>query len=75
MLELEEPGVYNDFIRELKGQLLDPGKLGNDRREVMLGIRRQKLGLIDEKTDDGSDVTEKEAAEVGDALVYLDGLC
>jgi ATP-dependent DNA helicase 2 subunit 2 len=60
--ELEEPDIYNAFIRELKKDILD-GKLNGDRREMWWRIRGSKYGLIDRKRSFASDVTEEEAAE------------
>ncbi|KAF2686188.1 ATP-dependent DNA helicase-like protein II [Lentithecium fluviatile CBS 122367] len=59
--ELEEPDMYNVFVRELKGELLD-GKLGGDRREMWWRIRGSRYGLIDRKRCFTSDVSEEEAA-------------
>lgn len=63
LISYEEPGTYNDFLRELKGKLLGE-KLGGDRRELWWLIRRSKLGLIDQHQSDRSEVTEEEAKEV-----------
>lgn len=60
--ELEEPDIYNAFIRELKKDILD-GKLSGDRREMWWRIRGSKYGLIDRKRSFASDVTEDEATE------------
>ncbi|KAF2744802.1 ATP-dependent DNA helicase-like protein II [Sporormia fimetaria CBS 119925] len=60
--ELEEPDMYNGFIRDLKQDLLD-GKLGGDRREMWWSIRGSRYGLIDRKRSFASAVTEEEAAE------------
>ncbi|MBE3047266.1 hypothetical protein IMZ48_33050 [Candidatus Bathyarchaeota archaeon] len=64
LLDFEEPALYNDFARDLKGRLLS-GELGGDRREVWWKVRRARLGLIDWKESDVSKVTEDEAKEVG----------
>jgi ATP-dependent DNA helicase 2 subunit 2 len=63
LISYEEPGAYNDFLRELKGKLLGE-KLGGDRRELWWLIRRSKLGLIEQQQSDRSEVTEEEAREV-----------
>lgn len=60
MVDIEEPGAYNEFIRSLKGKLLGE-ELGGDRREMWYEIRKNKLGLIDKKTSDKSSVDEDEA--------------
>jgi ATP-dependent DNA helicase 2 subunit 2 len=63
MLEFEEPGLYNEFLRGLKKKLLEK-KLGGDRREMWWVIRSHRLGLIDKALSPQSDVEEKEAKEV-----------
>jgi ATP-dependent DNA helicase 2 subunit 2 len=60
--ELEEPEMYNDFIRALKTELLD-GELGGDRREMWWRVRANKYGLVDQKRSLVSDVTEAEASD------------
>lgn len=60
--ELEEPDIYNAFIRGLKEDILG-GKLGGERREMWWRIRGSKYGLIDRKRSMASDVTEEEAAD------------
>lgn len=67
LLDFEEPALYNDFVRDLKGQLL-AGELGGDRREVWWKVRRARLGLIDRKESEVSKVTEDEAKEVGSSV-------
>lgn len=63
LIEFEEPSLYNDYIRTLKQKLLQD-ELGGDRKELWWLIRKNKVTLIDDKTSDRSDVTEKEAKEV-----------
>ncbi len=60
MIEMEEPGAYNDVVRTLKGKLLGE-ELGGDRREMWYRIRQNKLGLIEKKSSDKSSVDEDEA--------------
>lgn len=60
LIELEEPGVFNDFMRNLKKKIFAE-ELGGDRKEMWYRIRVNKLGLIDKRTTDLSDVTEEEA--------------
>ncbi|KAF2738856.1 ATP-dependent DNA helicase-like protein II [Polyplosphaeria fusca] len=62
LTEMEEPEMYNKFIRELKSELLG-SKLNGDRREMWWKIRGSKYGLIDRKRSFASDVTEEEAAD------------
>ena len=60
LTELEEPEMYNNFVRDFKTELLG-GALNGDRREMWWRIRGSKYGLIDQKRSLVSDVTEKEA--------------
>lgn len=59
---LEEPGVWNEFVRELKGKMLRE-ELGGDRREMWWNVKKSKLGLIDVTRSEVSDVSEQEAEE------------
>ncbi|KLJ05752.1 ATP-dependent DNA helicase II subunit 2 [Blastomyces silverae] len=63
LVAFEEPALYNDFIRGLKAKLL-ANDLGGDRREMWWYIRKNRLGLIDKKLSELSDVTEEEARAV-----------
>ncbi|KAG5297257.1 Ku family DNA helicase [Histoplasma ohiense] len=60
LVAFEEPTLYNDFIRNLKTKLLG-NDLGGDRREMWWYIRKNRLGLIDKRLSELSDVTEEEA--------------
>lgn len=60
MIEIDEPGIYNDYIRSMKVKLLGE-KLGGERREMWYEIRKSRLGLIDKKVSESSNVDEKEA--------------
>ncbi|KZL63322.1 ku70 ku80 n-terminal alpha beta domain-containing protein, partial [Colletotrichum incanum] len=62
LVDLEEPGVYNETIKDLKGKMLS-GELGGDRREMWWKIRTSRLGLIDQATSEVSDVTSEQADE------------
>ena len=65
MLELEEPEVWNDFIKALKRDLIRSAEcLGGERREMWWLARGNRLGLIDKRASDVSDVSEEEAREV-----------
>jgi ATP-dependent DNA helicase 2 subunit 2 len=57
---MEEPALYNDFLREFKGKVLGED-LGGDRREMWWKVRKTKLGLLDQKACEFSEVTEEEA--------------
>lgn len=63
MIDYEEPALYNDFLRSLKTKILQE-HLGGDRRELWWLLRRSKVGLIDQKTSDRSEVSEEEAKRV-----------
>jgi ATP-dependent DNA helicase 2 subunit 2 len=60
LISYEEPGLYNEFLRELKEKILKE-RLGGDRRELWWLLKRSKLGLIDQKQSELSDVTEEDA--------------
>lgn len=60
MIEMDEPGLYNGFVKTLKGKLLGE-ELGGDRRDMWYEIRKNKLGLIEKKSSDYSSVDEEEA--------------
>ncbi|KAL1600570.1 ATP-dependent DNA helicase yku80 [Paraconiothyrium brasiliense] len=62
LTELEEPEIWNVFVRELKGEILGE-KLGGNRRDMWWKMRGSKYGLIDRKRCFASDVTEEEAAQ------------
>lgn len=61
--DLEEPGIFNDFMLQLKEKLLG-GKLGGERREMWWRIRANRLGLLDKKSSDRSEVSEEDAKAV-----------
>ncbi|KAK5455007.1 ATP-dependent DNA helicase yku80 [Exophiala xenobiotica] len=60
MLDLEEPGLYNDVMRDLKKKILAE-KLGGNRGMLWFQIRKNKLGLISNETSELSNVTPEEA--------------
>ncbi len=60
LIDMEEPGAFNDYIRELKRKLLAE-ELGGDRREMWWEIKKNKLGLIEKKVSEPSSVDEEEA--------------
>ncbi|KAJ5989312.1 hypothetical protein N7481_004522 [Penicillium waksmanii] len=62
LVDYEEPALYNDFLRSLKSKILLE-ELGGDRRELWWLLRRSKIGLIDRKASDRSEVSEEEAKE------------
>ena len=63
MTELEEPEIFNNFVRELKKDILG-GKLNGERRDMWWKIRANRLGLIDKRLSPLSEVGEEEAKEV-----------
>ncbi|KZZ95922.1 ATP-dependent DNA helicase II subunit 2 [Moelleriella libera RCEF 2490] len=62
MIELEEPSLYNDFVRDLKKGLLS-GALGGDRRDFWFKIRWARMGLVGKEQSEPSEVTPDEAEE------------
>ncbi|KAM3438406.1 hypothetical protein NHJ13734_004178 [Beauveria thailandica] len=63
LINMEEPEMYNSFVRELKKSLLS-GILGGDRRDFWFKLRWSRLGLIEQSQLDTSKVTAEEADEV-----------
>lgn len=57
-LDLKRPDPYNDFIRELKPEILASGSLSG---KLWKQIGSQNLGLIDRQIERNSDVTQEEA--------------
>ncbi|KAM0334294.1 hypothetical protein ACHAQA_001317 [Verticillium albo-atrum] len=62
LINMEEPGMYNEFIRDFKTRLL-AGEMGGDRREMWWRVRTGRLGLIDAAQSEVSEVTSEEATE------------
>lgn len=62
LVELEEPGLYNDMLKELKRKIFAE-ELGGNRREMWWYIRKSRIGLIDKRVSNVSEVTEEEAAD------------
>lgn len=62
LVALEEPGLYNDYLRSLK-KMIAAGELNGDRREMWWHIKLGKLGLVSKKESDVSTVTEEETLE------------
>lgn len=67
LINLEEPEMYNTFIRDLKKSLLS-GALGGDRRDFWFKLRWARLGLIDQAQSEVSSVTHEVAEEVSGAI-------
>ncbi|GJC95176.1 ATP-dependent DNA helicase II subunit 2 [Colletotrichum higginsianum] len=70
LVDLDEPAVYNDIVRGLKGKILS-GELGGDRREMWWKIRMSRLGLVDQATSEVSDVTSEQADEISVLFLAL----
>lgn len=62
LIDMEEPGIYNDFMTSLKKKLLGDS-LGGDRREMWWQLRKNQLGLIETKQHPMSKVTSEEAKQ------------
>ena len=62
LTELEEPVLYNEVLRQLKKKIMAE-ELDGDRREMWWSIRRNRVGLIDKRMSNVSDVSEEEAKE------------
>ncbi|KAG6038530.1 hypothetical protein E4U41_004123 [Claviceps citrina] len=62
LVDMEEPEMYNTFVRDLKKGLLS-GALGGDRRDFWFKVRWSRLGLIDKEESEVSHVTPDEAEE------------
>lgn len=60
MNEMDEPGLFNDFLKELKEKLLKE-ELGGDRKDMWFKVRVNRLGLIQKKESEQSDVSEEQA--------------
>lgn len=63
LINLEEPQLFNTFIKDLKKSLLS-GALGGDRRDFWFKIRYSKLGLIDNLESESSEIKAEEAEQV-----------
>lgn len=63
MREMEEPGLFNDFLRELKKKI-QGGELKGDRREMWYLLKANRLGLIDSGATELSDVSPDDAKAV-----------
>ena len=63
MIEMEEPDLFNEWIRRFKERLLK-AELGGDRKEMWWLVRVHKLGLIHRGLSDVSKVSEEDAKAV-----------
>lgn len=60
MIELEEVGVYNDVLKEIKGKLVK-GDLGGDRRDFWYLVGKERKGLVVGEKGTMGGVGEEEA--------------
>ncbi|KAF4438468.1 ATP-dependent DNA helicase 2 subunit 2 [Fusarium austroafricanum] len=63
LINLEEPGLFNTFMEDMKKQLLS-GAMGGDRRDFWFKVRWDRLGLIDNKQSEVSKVSPEDAEEL-----------
>ncbi len=63
MIAIEEPELYNSFLRNLKAKLAAE-ELGGPRKDMWWKIRYSHLGLITNLESDVSRVTHNESLEV-----------
>ncbi|KAM0346458.1 hypothetical protein ACHAPU_005523 [Fusarium lateritium] len=62
LISLEEPGLYNTFMQDMKKKLLG-GALGGDRRDFWFKVRWGRLGLVDNKQSEVSEISVEDADE------------
>lgn len=71
LISLEVPGLYNDFLNDLKTKLKS-GALGDDRRDFWVKIRFPgRLGLIHKGQSEYSNISEEDARKVGSLFRLL----
>lgn len=63
MISMEEPDLYNSFIKDFKKRLLG-GEFNGNRKELWWIIKGMRMGLIDSIASEASEVTTDEAVEV-----------
>ena len=63
MIEMEEPGIWNSWLKKLKSKLLS-GELGSGRNELWWRMRKEGLGLVTKGESTISVVAEDEAKMV-----------
>ena len=56
LIDLDEPNIYNDFVRCLKDELL-AGKLGGNRTDMWKEIQKRRLGFITTQESERSGIT------------------
>lgn len=67
LIELEEVGIWNEWVKNLRGKVLE-GKLGGDRKELWREVGRNRVGLVESKEVEigggSAGVGEEEARKV-----------
>lgn len=63
LIELEEVGIYNDWVTKLREKVLG-GVLGGDRKELWREIAKNRVGLVEKKEAEIGGVGEEEARKV-----------
>lgn len=69
LVDLDEPDIYNDFMRNLKKDILG-GDLGGNRADMWREVRKNRLGLLTKAESERSDVTEEQAKLVSCLAFY-----
>lgn len=73
LVELEEVGVYNEWVGKLRKKVLG-GELGGDRKELWREVGRNRVGLVERREGGMGDVVgggvEEEARKV--SFFYFD---
>ncbi|KAF8476846.1 putative Ku family DNA helicase [Kalaharituber pfeilii] len=62
LIDLDEPEIYNDFIRDLKKAML-AGELGGNRVDMWKEVSKNNVGLVTNVESERSEVTEEAAKE------------
>ncbi|KAL9034293.1 MAG: hypothetical protein Q9214_007106, partial [Letrouitia sp. 1 TL-2023] len=68
MVELEMPEIYNKFVIQFKRKLLNE-ELGGNRKDLWWEMKKNRIGLIEKRTSERSEVTEEEAKRFSNASV------
>jgi len=68
LVELDEPEVYNEFVRDLKNEML-AGNLGGNRVDMWKEVKKNRLGLLTSSESERSEITEEMAKEVCDTFL------
>lgn len=63
LIDLDEPEIYNQFVRDMKMSLLAED-LGGNRRDMWAEVRQNRLGLLTHSDSERSEVTDEEAKSV-----------